>query len=246
MSKNSLSGTIPESLSALRGLTHLSLSGNQLSGEIPDLSALWQLKFLDFSGNQLYGALPPLPANLRTLLLSHNLISGHLTPIKRLANLKTLDISDNRMSDTIIQEILMFPIINFINVSANLFTSIQVQKASDQPSQLQLLDAHNNRLHGRLPVNLITYANLTSIYLGSNLFSGRIPAEFGAKVRNSWHRLFLDYNFLEGNLPPEFINYATRIRGSVAHNCLHCPMNVTLCHGEQRAASECIRQNGGG
>nr|XP_027118559.1 leucine-rich repeat receptor protein kinase EMS1-like [Coffea arabica] len=244
LSQNRLSGTIPPKISALRSLLHLQLSGNQFSGKLPDFSGLWQLTTLDLSSNLFYGTLPQFPTSLRTLLLSHNMISGNVSSIGRLPHLKTLDLSDNRLSGKIEPDILTSPKVSSINVSANLFSDIEVV-FMNQPSQLQLLDAHGNHLRGHLPLHLITYQNLRAIYLGHNLFSGWIPKEYGAKLY-SWKTLFLEYNFLQGTLPQEFMNNLERIRGSLAHNCLRCPKNVSFCHGGQRAPSECTGQKGEG
>lgn len=158
-----------------------------------------------------------------------------------LQRLNTLDISNNRFSGIIDQKILTLPEIKFINASANLFTTIEVVEFRGRSSNLRVLDAHSNRLHGNLPVNLITYHSLTAIYLGHNLFSGRIPVEYSRKIGESWRKLFLEYNFLEGNVPNRFANKARRFRGSLAFNCLHCPKNITICHEGQRPATECVR-----
>ncbi|CAI9117805.1 OLC1v1019290C1 [Oldenlandia corymbosa var. corymbosa] len=246
MSRNKLSGTISLGITGLRSLTHLSFSGNSLSGRIPDLSGLWQLKTLDLSNNQFYGNLPQLPISLRTLRLNRNLISGHISYLRRLRHLQILDLSDNRFSGSIDRYLLTLPEISTINVSANVFTDIVVMSRLDQHSQLQLLAANHNRLHGHLPVNLITYESLKEIYLGHNLFSGWIPKQFGAKLDGPWRSLFLEYNYLEGTPPLEFIQGRRKIRGSLAHNCLKCPGNVTFCHGGQRAPGDCAARGGGG
>ncbi|CAK9163964.1 unnamed protein product [Ilex paraguariensis] len=245
LSRNRLSGSIPAVISAFRSLTLLRLSNNELSGRIPELTGLWQLSTLDLSGNQLYGNLPQLPISLRSLLLGHNLLSGEISSIMRLQHLKTLDLSDNRFSGLINQEIITLPEVSRLNVSENQFTTMAVMRSTDRSTQLQVLDMHGNRVHGHLPANLITYGNLTSINLGNNLFSGRIPLQYGEKVGGSWRSLYLDHNFLEGGLPPEFGSRALRIRGSLAQNCLRCPLNNSLCHGGQRAASECVGHSGG-
>lgn len=240
-SQNMLSGSIPASISGFRSLTHLSLSNNEFIGRIPDLNGLWQLHTLDLSKNQFYGNFPLLPKNLRTLLLGHNLLSGHISSIKLLENLESLDLSDNRFSGTIDEEILTLPMLRSINVSSNRFTSMEVMNFSDSKSQLQVLDMHGNQLHGHLPVNLFTYDNLTSVNLGHNLFSGRIPLVYGERLGNNWRNLFLDYNFLEGDLPAEFSS-AVNFRGSLAHNCLNCSRSVEACRGGQRPASVCVGQ----
>jgi hypothetical protein len=107
LSKNSFSGSIPESLGrlnllgyldisnnqltgplqvhGLRNLEYINLARNSLSGSIPEsLGQLINLNFLDLSNNQLTG---PFPAwfhdltNLRILNLGQNIFSGDI-PIR--------------------------------------------------------------------------------------------------------------------------------------------------------------------
>ena len=51
MSGNALSGALPD-LSALRSVVSVDLSNNQLSGRLPDLSGLASLQTIDLSNNQ--------------------------------------------------------------------------------------------------------------------------------------------------------------------------------------------------
>ncbi|KAL5781145.1 hypothetical protein ACOSP7_006174 [Xanthoceras sorbifolium] len=243
LSNNLLSGSIPAKLSGLRSLTHVSLSQNKFSGRIPDLTGSWQLQTLELDNNLLYGNLPNFPVKLRTLSLSHNLLSGHISGTAKLEQLVTLDLSYNRFTGSITREILTLPRVVRIDVSFNHLTTIEVTKFVGRETRLREFDAQSNLLHGHLPINLVTIRNLTSINLSKNQFSGPIPKDYGAKVGNSWKSLYLDHNYLTGNLPPQFCVASMRIKGNLASNCLKCPINVALCHGGQRPASECVGQN---
>ena len=244
VSQNNLSGSIPASISGLRGLLQLSLSNNGFTGRVPSLNGLWQLNSLDLSNNQLYGNLPTLPGHLRTLQLSHNIFSGPISSISRLQNLRILDLSSNRFSGAISEGILMLPNAVRVDISYNRFSSLEVSRFMGSEMQLQELHANTNHLQGHLPVNLVSAKNLRTINLAQNRFTGTIPREYGAKVEGSWRTLFLDSNFLTGGLPQQFLRRGLRISGSLAHNCLICPRNITMCHGGQRPASECVRQGG--
>ena len=111
-------------------------------------------------------------------------------------------------------------------------------------THLQVLDANDNQLHGHLPLTLAGLDNLTSVDLSHNYFSGSIPFEYGAKVGRPWRYLFLNDNFLQGSLPPQFTDEAREIRGSFANNCLRCTQTVPLCRGGQRPHVVCAAQSG--
>ncbi|CAL5434657.1 unnamed protein product [Camellia sinensis] len=105
---------------------------------------------------------------------------------------------------------------------------MEVMKNSGRATQLEVLDVYRNCLQGHLPMNLVTYDNLTAINLGNNQFSGQIPVEYGQKMANKWRSLFLDHNFLVGSLPPQFSNNAARIRGMSCTKLPQLPGKSTL------------------
>ncbi|MED6144661.1 hypothetical protein PIB30_017762 [Stylosanthes scabra] len=242
LSGNRLSGKIPDGITGLRSLTYISLSKNGFAGRIPDLSGLWQLATLDLSSNQFYGNLPVLPVRLQRLYFGHNILSGHMTPLKGLTHLKWLDVSDNRLSGAINKDIFSLHGIVHLNVSYNRFTTIDLVKYLGAGPMLRVLEAQGNQLKGHLPLNLVTYKNLTSINLAYNQFYGRIPDEYGEMLEVSWRWLNLDFNFLTGSLPWEF-RHRTRVSVGISNNCLECPKRIAICRrGEQRPANECAGQ----
>ncbi|XP_010524152.1 PREDICTED: leucine-rich repeat receptor-like protein kinase PEPR1 [Tarenaya hassleriana] len=240
LSKNSLAGAIPFRISSLRSLTRLSLSGNHLSGTIPALNGLWKLQVLELGHNHLYGALPKLPTSLQVLSVSQNGLAGRISSLHRLKRLVTLDVSDNRFSGTIGHELLTFREITLLNVSYNMFTSLEVIKFTGRESRLRILDAEENHLQGRLPVNLATYESLRNINLRNNMFSGGIPKVYGERLANPWRTLYLDNNYLTGDLPEQFLKFSRLMKGSLSNNCLECPRNVTVCQRGQKPKIRCI------
>ena len=241
VSSNKLTGSIPTWIGNFRTMISLRMSNNGFSGRIPSLAGLWQLNVLDLSSNQLFGSLPQLPTSLRTLSLSHNVLSGSIHSLWRLRDLKTLDLSDNRFTGSI-RGVISLPEVTAVNLSVNWFAEIEVAKFTGRSTMLEVLDVHENRLQGHLPVNLVTIQNLTAINLSHNLFSGTIPRDFGLRLGAPWRRVYLDHNFLVGSVPPEFGNLKIKVKGSLASNCLKCPRNFTMCGEGQRPASECIGQ----
>ncbi|GFY86165.1 leucine-rich repeat protein kinase family protein [Actinidia rufa] len=82
LSRNSLTGEIPDSFSALRNLSHLDLSSNFLSGSIPfGLGSLSGLQFLYLQNNSLIASIPVQLSTLSQLIeldLGKNGLSGSL------------------------------------------------------------------------------------------------------------------------------------------------------------------------
>ncbi|CAN0923019.1 LRR receptor-like serine/threonine-protein kinase GSO1 [Linum grandiflorum] len=242
VSRNHLSGQIPMRIAVLRSLTRLIMSDNAISGRLPDLAGMWQLSILDVSYNELYGNIPRMPRNVRTLLMTRNVLSGHISPLKHLRRLLVLDLSSNRLSGRILHEILTMSTLVRLNVSHNHFTAIDQIDFPSSESRLQVIDANDNQIHGHLPLTLAGLENLTSLDLSHNYLTGSISSEFGGKVGKPWTNLFLNDNFLQGNIPPKLVDDARQIRGNFANNCLKCPSTVQLCRGGQRPHAVCAAQ----
>ncbi|KAL1154444.1 hypothetical protein V6Z11_A09G241100 [Gossypium hirsutum] len=244
LSENLLSGPIPPRISELRRLTHISFSNNEFSGRIPDINGLWKLQTLDLGSNMFVGNLPKLPTKLRSLTLSHNQLSGHITSLGSLKELRYIDLSDNKFTGSITRSILSLPELNQLNVSFNQLASIEVNTHLGSGSPLQVLNAQRNRLQGHLPVSLVNFENLQEINLAYNGLTGRVPVAYGQRLGRPWKSLFLDDNFLSGRIPRQFNSSALRISGSLANNCLSCPVTIPICGGGQRPASACIGEIG--
>ena len=131
LSNNTLSGSIPPNIGESNlDLEFLSLSGNQITGEIhKSIGHMWKLELIDLSSNSLTGSIPSSTSNcsglfflnlgqnnlsgaipksfgllkwLHSLYLNKNKLSGELPlSFQRLSNLVILDLSYNRLSDDI-------------------------------------------------------------------------------------------------------------------------------------------------
>ncbi|XP_072972829.1 receptor-like protein EIX2 [Typha angustifolia] len=82
LSRNNLSGVIPDEIGALRQLINLNLSRNHLIGRIPEkIFDISSLEYLDLSSNELFGAIPQSISKLTFLdhlNLSYNNLSGRI------------------------------------------------------------------------------------------------------------------------------------------------------------------------
>ena len=110
LSDNQLSGEIPTELGSLANLQTLWLFNNQLTGKIPaELGNLSNLTGLSLSRNQLTEEIPTELgnlSNLRTLILSSNQLTGEIpTELGNLSNLRTLILSSNQLTGEIPTEL---------------------------------------------------------------------------------------------------------------------------------------------
>ncbi|CAD5175929.1 unnamed protein product, partial [Musa acuminata subsp. malaccensis] len=106
-SRNNISGVIPESICSLVSLQSLHLSNNSLSGELPlSLKDCGKLILLDAGHNDLKGEIQTWIGesltSLRFLNLRSNMLAGDVPPnLSRLSALQFLDLADNELSGTI-------------------------------------------------------------------------------------------------------------------------------------------------
>lgn len=76
-----LSGSLPDSIGNLTGMQTIFLSGNKLSGPIPDFSSMQILTALHLDGNQFNGTINPSLGNitsLKELYLNNNNLTGQI------------------------------------------------------------------------------------------------------------------------------------------------------------------------
>ncbi|XP_020576190.1 tyrosine-sulfated glycopeptide receptor 1-like [Phalaenopsis equestris] len=185
---NQLSGVLDGALmSKLLNLTHLDLSANLLSGELPaSLSYMPFLEQLVLHDNQLIGELPPELANctkLKTLDLRFNRFNGTLATVNftSLSNLSMLDLGNNNFTGEIPKSLYTLKSLKALRLARN---SLEGHIA---PAILELQDLSYLSLSSDGLMNITTALNilkdckkLTAIMLAKNFFKEAIP------VDNEW------------------------------------------------------------
>ncbi|PAN51214.1 hypothetical protein PAHAL_9G578800 [Panicum hallii] len=81
LKNHGLSGSLPDSIGNLTGMQTINLSGNKLSGSIPDLGSMHTLSVLHLDGNQFSGTIKPSMEtliNLKELYLNNNNLTGKI------------------------------------------------------------------------------------------------------------------------------------------------------------------------
>ena len=174
LSRNQLTGEIPAELSQLSQLLALTLSRNQLTGEIPaELSQLSQLLYLGLFRNQLTGEIPAelsQLSQLRVLFLDRNQLTGEI-PLSQLSQQQSADGGDPGG---------VVPTLPAAGVGP-------LQKSADggdpggvvpnSPSCGLGLYLHSNELNGPIPSWLVNLTELRELSLWSNQLTGTIPPE---------------------------------------------------------------------
>ncbi|KAK2636761.1 hypothetical protein Ddye_031553 [Dipteronia dyeriana] len=158
LSRNLLTGSIPESMGEIRYLSFLDLSNNYLSGEIPsNWHNLEQLRDIDLSRNNFSGGIPSsicsLPSLVWLKLNSNNLSEELSVSLKDCKGLLSLDLGENKFFGS-------------IPIAENLFN-------------LSYLGLRGNRLTGNIPEQLCRFPKLHILDLARNNLSGYIPKCLG-------------------------------------------------------------------
>ncbi len=203
LSGNKLTGTIPESLCSAPDLETLSLGNNQLSGSIPKcLEDLSKLSYLELRRNQLSGSIPSelgKLTKLRGLALEHNRLTGGIpSEIGDMSALESLDLARNQLTGSIPPKLGSLSKLQTLKLDHNNLTGT-IPKKLGELAELRFLLLVGNQLSGTIPVELGTLRNLTWLHLSNNQLSGSIPNELSDL--NFLESLFLGGNRLEGEIP---------------------------------------------
>ncbi|KAI3861583.1 hypothetical protein MKW98_000535 [Papaver atlanticum] len=228
VSRNYLSGSIPESISALTRLRRLGFSGNSFTGELPaSLGYLTNLEELYLDNNRLQGAIPESfngLVSLKRLELQGNKISGEIPDLSSLKNLTFLDASDNGISGnfpatlpssfmTIIMRnnyiqgnlpdnILNLEFLQVMDLSHNLLSGSVISALFSHPSLQQLTLSHNKFTYVQVPRNLGTESELIALDLSNNELEGLLPAFMALMPKLS--ALSVENNKFTGMIPSQY------------------------------------------
>ncbi|CBI18033.3 unnamed protein product, partial [Vitis vinifera] len=149
MSRNSLIGSIPESIGELKTLHVLDLSNNQLNGSIPfEIRGAVLLKELKLEKNFLTGKIPTQIEkckSLTSLILSQNHLTGPIpAAIANLTSIENVDLSFNNLSGSLPKELTNLSHLLSFNISHNniqgelpsggFFNTISPSSVSGNPS----------------------------------------------------------------------------------------------------------------
>ncbi|XP_047944252.1 LRR receptor-like serine/threonine-protein kinase GHR1 [Salvia hispanica] len=200
LSRNQLTGPIPEATAQFLRLNHLNLSHNSLNGSLPKaITQFPKLTTLDLSFNGLDG---PLLASLLTsdtlkeLYLQGNAFSGRIefSPLSNITNFLVIDLADNKLSGELPDGFGSFTGLQTLNVGRNNFSG-PLPSSFGNLTDLNSLDISGNHFTGHLPENLAD--SLQSFNSSYNNLSGVVPDNL---------RRFPTSSFYPGNSDLQFPN----------------------------------------
>ncbi|XP_057484599.1 putative receptor-like protein kinase At3g47110 [Actinidia eriantha] len=207
---NQISGSIPEGITNLLGLTMLVISKNSLKGEIPaSIGKLEKLVDLRLFDNKISGAIPASLGNitqLRRLYLHTNNLSGNIPPsLGNCRQLELLRLFSNNLTGFIPKEVgsLSWITLSF-NFAHNSLTGPLPTEIGNM-SKLTELNVSNNKLSGEIPSTIAKCLMLERLDLEGNLFEGRIPPALS--ILNSLQFFDLSRNNLFGQIPVFLQNF---------------------------------------
>lgn len=212
LGRRSLDGSIDIStIGALRELTYLDLSGNNLTGQIPE--DVWNssnLQHLDLSANDFSGVISSALwrlANLTYVNLSSNSFRGQINISKspRPYPLRTLDLSGNQIGGFLSASLCStFQNLFELNISSNRILSGNFSQCTN----LSILNASFNNLSGAILADVFRVTSLTSLDLKQNDLSGNVPSLGGLK-----NLTFLDlsFNYLTGNFSQAVVDLPAKL-----------------------------------
>ncbi|CAI5467863.1 unnamed protein product [Closterium sp. Yama58-4] len=190
LSDNQLTGNLPRGIGELTNLVTLSLSENRLAGRIPrEISTLHRLTWLDLASNRLEGVIPPQLASLRSLV--------------------ELSLESNRLSGSIPSSFDKFRVLRTLRLGHNVLSGDLPFSAINSMRRLEVLDLHRNSLYASSLAPLAVHPSLQYIDVSWNKISGSFPAEFG-QMKNLTG-LNLAGNALQGKIPRNLLGNGSQL-----------------------------------
>ncbi|TKY65793.1 Receptor protein 12 [Spatholobus suberectus] len=237
LSRNNLSGNIPQSLCNNSNLLVLDVSYNHFNGIIPEcLTQSETLVVLNLQHNKFDGSIPdkfPVSCALRTLDLNGNLLRGPIP--KSLANctsLEVLNLGNNLVDDGFPYFLNTMPTLLVMVFRGNkLHGHIECPQTNSTGHMLQIVDLASNNFSGVLPAKCFKTWKAMMLdedrdgskfnHIGSSLVltSKDLQLEF-VKIPTLMTIVDFSSNNFQGTIPEELMNFTRLHLLNLSHNAL--------------------------
>ena len=240
VAKNRLFGTIPPSIFNLSSLRQFDVGYNQIHGRLPsDIGIMLpNIELLSIATSQFIGSIPVSISNASNLVkldLGDNQLSGKVPSLEKLNRILLIFIQFNNLGNggendlsflcslsnaTYLTELY----INFNNFGGELPKCI-----GNLSTTLATLVLNNNKIFGKILIEIRNLINLLTLDMSQNKLSGNIPLEIGM-LQNLQSMLLSTNNFF-GNIPPSFGNLTNLIILHLDQNNLqgNIPLSLSNC-----------------
>ncbi|XP_064962390.1 receptor-like protein EIX2 [Musa acuminata AAA Group] len=190
---------------------YVKISGNQISGHVPNLLHLNNFVDLDLSSNYFDGPLPYFPPGMIFLDLSNNSFSGTISRgiIMNMPNLIYLSLSENNLSGQIPFSICQLQVLWVLDLSKNMFSG-ELPNCWNNSSSIAVMDFSSNNISGVIPESICSIASLKSLHLSNNKLSGGLPLSM--KDCKELFLLDVGHNDLKGEIPNWIGESLTRLK----------------------------------
>nr|XP_009398899.1 PREDICTED: LRR receptor-like serine/threonine-protein kinase GSO2 [Musa acuminata subsp. malaccensis] len=178
---------------------YVSVSGNQISGHVPNLLHLNNLDWLDLSSNYFEGPLPYFPPGMYFLDLSNNLFSGTISlDIMNMPYLIYLSLSKNNLSGQIPFSVCQLQALQVLDLSKNTLSGV-LPNCWNNSSGIVIMDFSSNNISGVIPKSICSMASLQSLHLNNN----SLYEELSLSLKDCTKLVILDagHNDLKGEIP---------------------------------------------
>ncbi|KAI9088578.1 hypothetical protein K1719_029692 [Acacia pycnantha] len=216
-----LSGTISPFIGNLSFLRVILLQNNNFHGEIrKDLGRLFRLEVLYFENNTLTGEFPinvTSCSNLKCFSCGWNQLIGKIPKeIGSLHKLEALFLLFNNFIGQIPTSLWNLTSLSILSLNSNNLEG-SIPKEIGQLKILTVFEVGVNKLSGTIPFALHNLSSLIGIILDSNHFNGPLPANMFSNLPNL--QLFeLGGNQFSGRIPTSIVNATMLVRISIGGN----------------------------